>query len=191
MADVLTKRVEGRDGLRGTVEMPAHAAEVEVRFETGERILVPVHKLTARADGSYFLAMGRGELTGPAAGQSVVVPVVQEVLEVEKRPVEKGGVEVHVVPGMREESVPVSVMQEEVEVERVPINRIVEKAEGVRAEGDVTVIPVYEEVALVEKRLMLREEIRVKRKRLMREVVEHVTLRTEEAHVRRWENTPR
>jgi stress response protein YsnF len=46
-------------------------------------------------------------------------------------------------------------------------------------------VPVLEEVLVVEKRLMLREEVRITRCRTVRHHVEHVTLRTEEARVLR------
>src|SRR5581483_12103193 len=55
---------------------------------------------------------------------------------------------------------------EEVQVEHIPVNRIVETRPGVRQEGDVTIVPVIEEVITVQKRLLLREEVRVTRTRV-------------------------
>jgi stress response protein YsnF len=52
---------------------------------------------------------------------------------------------------------------EEVEVERVPVGRRVAAPPPLRREGDQTVIPVVEEVTVVERRLILAEEIRVRR----------------------------
>ena len=57
-----------------------------------------------------------------------------------------------------------------------------------REEGDVLIIPVLEEVVVVEKRLMLKEELRIRRSRGERPVRETVTLRTEEVSI---EQTPR
>jgi stress response protein YsnF len=65
------------------------------------------------------------------------------------------------------------------------VNEFVSGPVGVRQEGDVTIVPVLEEVLVVEKRLMLREEIRVTRRRETKRHVEHVALRTEEARVLR------
>lgn len=54
---------------------------------------------------------------------------------------------------------------ENVHVENVPVNRIVDGPVSVRQEGDVTIIPVVEEVITIQKRLLLREEVRITRRR--------------------------
>jgi len=54
---------------------------------------------------------------------------------------------------------------EDVNVERIPVNRFVETPMEVRQEGDVTIIPVIEEVVTMQKRLMLKEEVRITRRR--------------------------
>jgi stress response protein YsnF len=55
----------------------------------------------------------------------------------------------------------------------------------VRTEGDVTILPILEEVLVVEKRLVLKEELHIRR-HLARENVEvPVTLRKERAVVER------
>jgi stress response protein YsnF len=114
-----------------------------------------------------------------------VVEVVREEARVGKEVKETGSVVVHVVPRVETERVAVERAEEQVDVERVVVNRIVEKAEGPRQEGDVLVIPVYEEVVVVEKKLMLREELRVVRRREVKQEVREVELRREEAHVLR------
>ena len=58
-------------------------------------------------------------------------------------------------------------------------------APQIRTEDEVTIIPVLEEVLVVEKRLMLKREIRI-RKRATSETVEiPVTLRKQQAKVER------
>jgi hypothetical protein len=54
---------------------------------------------------------------------------------------------------------------EDVSVERVPVNRIITGPAQTRQEGDTTIIPVVEEVITIQKRLLLREEVRITRKR--------------------------
>jgi stress response protein YsnF len=61
--------------------------------------------------------------------------------------------------------VDVPVYSEEAGVERVPVNRLVETEPQTRQEGDVTIIPIIEEVLVVEKRLLLKEEIHIRRTR--------------------------
>lgn len=70
---------------------------------------------------------------------------------------------------------------EEVEVTRVPVGREIDAAPPVRTEGDVTILPVVEEVLVVETRLILKEEIHLRR-RATRETAEiPVTLRRQRA----------
>ena len=98
--------------------------------------------------------------------EETVVPVVQEELAVGKRshPVERVRVQKRVV----ETEVPLELVsaREDVEVERVPIDRAVTSMPQMRVEGDTTIIPVVEETYVVEKRLVLREEIRVTKRRI-------------------------
>lgn len=68
---------------------------------------------------------------------------------------------------------------EEVEVERVPRDEVVTTARQVRHDGEVTVVPIFEEVLFVEKRLVLREEVRIRRKTVATPIEEAVTLRSE------------
>src|SRR5688500_13763593 len=88
-------------------------------------------------------------------GQRVDVPVVEEQLSVEKRTIETGKVVVHVEPVVERQELEVPLLEESVEVERVPVNRFVSAGEPVRQEGDVTVVPVYEEGLVGAKRLMV------------------------------------
>ncbi|HEY0866018.1 MAG TPA: DUF2382 domain-containing protein, partial [Fimbriimonas sp.] len=85
----------------------------------------------------------------------------------------------------REEIVEQPVLREDVHLERVPINRQVAEAPSIRYEGETMVIPLVEEVIVVEKRFMLREEIRVSRRRETVQSRQPVTLRSEEVVVDR------
>jgi stress response protein YsnF len=76
-------------------------------------------------------------------------------------------------------------MAEHVEVERVAVGREVDRAEGPRQEGDVLVVPVYEEVVVVQRRLVLKEEIRLHRRATVRRWEEDVSLRRDEPVIER------
>ncbi len=67
--------------------------------------------------------------------------------------------EVEHVPGRVE----VEAQREDVEVEHVPIGRVVSGREAPRQDGDTLIVPVYEEQLVVSKRLILREELHVRR----------------------------
>ncbi len=109
------------------------------------------------------------------------IPLVEERLSIQKRQVESGRVRVRISVGEREERVPVELAHDEVEVERVAKNVTVSELPGVRLEGNTTIIPVVEEVVVVEKRLMLVEEIHVRRKTAT--TTEEIPVRLRSEHV--------
>ncbi len=74
---------------------------------------------------------------------------------------------------------------EQVTVERVAVDRFISEPLSVRQEGDTTIIPVMEEVVVVEKRLKLVEEIRLTKQQTIRHEPQEVTLRRQEAVVER------
>jgi len=123
--------------------------------------------------------------------RSEVLSVVEEQMRVEKRTVEGEGVRVRVVTD--EEQTPASVMlrHERIEVERVPIGRVVECAPPVREENGVTIIPIMEEVVVIETRLVLKEELHVRRVVETREHQQTVLLRRQRAEVERLPATGR
>lgn len=114
-----------------------------------------------------------------------VIPIVEETAVVGKRQVVIGRVRVQRVTDTVEELVHATVQREDVEVSRVPINRIVGTAPDIRTESDVTIVPVLEEVLVVEKRLVLKEEFHVRRCVETETVEVAVTLRKQRAIVER------
>lgn len=120
------------------------------------------------------------------AQEGTVIPVMEERLDVHKRRVETdAGVRVSKTVDAREEMVDVPLAKENVEVERITVNQPVDGPVAVRHEGDTMIIPIVEEVLFVEKRLMLKEEIRVTRSRQNVREPQRVTLRSEHASVER------
>ena len=95
-----------------------------------------------------------------------VVPVLAEALEVQKRLVETGKVRMTKVLHERETLVDEPLFQDNVVVTRVPSERVVEGPVPVREEPGTTMLSVVEEVLVVEKRWMLREEIHSRTQRL-------------------------
>jgi len=117
--------------------------------------------------------------------EQVRVPVVEEELEVGKRRVETSRVSVRTVPREREQLVEQPLESMEVEVERIAIGREIASAPDVRDDGEKLIIPVVEERLVVEKRLFLREEIHVHRRRTVTQFRQNVTLRSQEVVVER------
>ena len=73
-----------------------------------------------------------------------------------------------------------------VEVTRVPLNQtVVGTRPGIRTEGDLTVVPVFEEVLVIERQLILKEEIHIRKRTRVETVDVPVTLRRQVAEVDR------
>ncbi len=70
--------------------------------------------------------------------------------------------------------------RETVVVDRIAINRIVDAVPPIREEGDVTIVSVVEEVVVIERRLILKEEIHLRRVRTTERHTETMVLRTQE-----------
>ena len=119
------------------------------------------------------------------------IPLVEERVSITKRQVEAGRLRVRISVEEREDRVPIELAHDEVEVERVPKNVAVAQLPGVRLEGNTTIIPVVEEVVVVEKRLVLVEEIHVRRKTATSTQEVPVTLRSEQASIERDGASPR
>ena len=115
------------------------------------------------------------------------IPVTEDVLVVGRRTVELGTVRVSKTTETRQAIVDEPVVREELQIERHRLDRFVSSDEPpvTRTEGDTTVIPVLEEVLVVEKRLMLREEVRITRIRHVESSPHEVTVRREQVHVER------
>jgi uncharacterized protein (TIGR02271 family) len=113
------------------------------------------------------------------------IPLVEEEAHVGNRTRTTGRVRIRTEVDEVEQLVAAELMQERVEVERVPVDRIVDAAPPVRTEGDVTIVPVLEEVLIVEKRLILKEELRIRRSRRQETEEIPVRLRKQRAVVER------
>ena len=122
-------------------------------------------------------------MTGEEAGE--VLPLLDEELRVEKRSVATGKVRVRSFADTVEEVARATLADERVDVTRVPVGREVEAAQSVRTEGEVTIVPVMEEVLVVEKRLVLKEELHIRRSVTQENVEVPVTLRKQRAVIER------
>lgn len=114
-----------------------------------------------------------------------VIPVVEEYLQASKRLVATGVVRIHKSVHEREVLISEPLDSEIINVEHVPMNVFVESAPAIRTEGDVTVIPVLEEVLVTRKQLRLVEEVRITKRLSTKIYQENAILRSEEIAVER------
>jgi uncharacterized protein (TIGR02271 family) len=123
-----------------------------------------------------------------AVGESVTIQVVEETARIDKRVVETGRVRVSTRTETVDQVLRESLRSDTVEVTRVPVNRTLSEGEVppvAREEDGVTIIPVLEEILVVEKRLVLKEELHIRRSSTDEDVEVPVTLRKQHAVVER------
>ena len=183
-------RVVGDGGIRGVVAGPSQNApdEIAIELEDGSEISVPSSAFVRQPDGTWYVHTdhpGSFRELRSEPGADTVIPVIAEELEVGKRKRTTGKVRVEKRTTEHDESVSMPLTRERAEVRRVLIDKPIDAPPPVRREGDTIILPVVEEVAVVEKRLILKEELHIRRHRTTEQHEETVTLRNEFADVQR------
>ncbi len=189
--DVLvTEIVIFEDGTRGVLmSSPLPAAPngmVEVVLDDGQRLLVQFDVLVPQEEGSYRVS---AHPSGFSSGQNAaaedeivdvqVIPLAEETMTVGKREVETGRVRFRTEVTERTETVDQPLLRTEVSTRRVEVNQFVDTAPAVRYEGDTMIVPILEEVLVVEKRLRVKEEVYITQVQTEHHEPQTVTLRTE------------
>ena len=191
MATMPTRRtrrgaaVQCTDGLAGHVVGVDNDSEGRPQFlriaptSGAEHLLLPLTLIRGlRDDGTVILTCTLAELhqwtAGPATDGSVnAAPADAELIDTlhlhEERLVPHkelhtvGEVEVHTALEEFPGRLAVDAMREEVEVDHVPIGEAVKERVAPWDDDGVLVVPVYEEQLVVVKRLVMREQLRIRR----------------------------
>lgn len=187
--------VTDKDGLRGTIEtaserLPNDESHVSVLLDNGRRVMVPTDMLVLRGNDSYYLPIGMAQLEQDRSADkinadAIVIPLIAEEPDIRKQKVETNRVRVTKIVREQETEIDVPLMKEEFEVRRIPMNRIVDGPIPIRYEDNTTILSVLEEVLVVEKRLILREEVHITKHRSEVHKPEKVILHNEEAKIER------
>jgi hypothetical protein len=181
--------VYGDDGIKGTLFAPArfldNSTKKRIRLDDGREIMVPAESLVPAPDGSFYLRNAASFLEKPTLEPPAPVePVRVDPVRVERtRVVETARLD----PVVRVTSKPEPALEpakdsprvitqhkgeplfrEDCDVKRVPIRRLIDKPVEARQEGDTWIVPLVEEVLIVEKKLLLREELHITRRREQR-----------------------
>jgi stress response protein YsnF len=139
----------------------------------------------ARSDGTN-IALDTNDVESPADhSRETVIPLFEEALSVSRRVVPTSRVQVSRVTHSHEHLVDELLEREHVEVERVAIDKPIDCMPSVRDDGDCLIFPVVEEVLRIERVLVLKEEVRIRRVKGTERYQERVTLRKQEAVVNR------
>lgn len=154
------------EGIRGVLIAPARFLDDRrdrlVRLEDGTELHVPPDALEPQPDGSFYLRQSaraapapppeRAPRERPAPGPAIREP--------EPEPASNGRQSTSSAAAAAEQF-----FRHGYDVQRVPIDKIIDQPVSPRQEGDTMIFPVVEEVLVVQKKLVLKEEIHVRPER--------------------------
>ena len=106
-----------------------------------------------------------GNLENASEPGQITIPVIEERLNIDRELVEKGKFRIRKTVTEENVTETVPAYQENVTINRVEVNKYVDSPPPVRSDGPTTIIPVVKEVLVVEKKIMLVEEIHITRQR--------------------------
>lgn len=185
--------MEGHQASVVAVRQPedSHDEQACVRLDDGSQMLVSVDLLAPQDDGAYRLPFSFAP-SGAQQPMQMSLPVIEEELHVSKRRVDTGrGVRIHKKVVEQEKLLDQPLLRDQLVVEHVPVGRVVEESNPpqTRYEGDTLVVPVLEEVLIVQKQLLLKEEVRITRQRHEEHAPRTVRLKSEQVTVERFDES--
>ncbi|GAC1421241.1 MAG: hypothetical protein NVSMB6_22920 [Burkholderiaceae bacterium] len=191
------------EGLYGTVtghhvletgsEAIPHAglSDLVVVRHREHQVMLPVGLFQPVGDNGFRIPFAfRALIAGSDSPGKLVIPVMQEEMSVGKQRVDSGrGVRVHKTVIQTPHLVEQDLQQDVLSIDHVPCDQLVDASllPQVRYEGDTLVIPVIEEVLVVQKQLRLKEEIRITRRSSTVVGRQTVLLRTEQVVTERFD----
>ena len=123
-----------------------------------------------------------------AHDEGATLPLIEEQLRVGKRSVDTGrGVRVHKRIDEKPVAIDEHLLHEDLDIRHVSVERVVglDEAPGIRYENDgaTLVVPVLEEVLVLERRVRIKEELHITRVKRQVRHAETVVLKSEQVHV--------
>lgn len=133
-----------------------------------------------------------GNTSDPTGQDLLTIPVVAEQLAVGTRTVDTGrGVRIHKTVIEQPVTIDERLVRDEVEIKHVAVDRIValEEAPTTRHEGDTMIVPILEEVLVVERRVRIKEELHITRIQREETHREAVVLKAEQVSIERFDES--
>lgn len=165
--------------IREFVVDDTHTSDVIVELRSGVRLALPSELLAPAPDGGYQVGVRWADLMAQHARTEM--PVIAEDVSVHVRPVIREELRVKRRVESEDRTIETPIWRERITVEKVPIDMFVDQMPEVRHEGDTLVVPCVQEVVVTERRLHLREELRI---RVIREqVIDRQTVALRRHHI--------
>jgi uncharacterized protein (TIGR02271 family) len=203
-----TVRLVDRDGHGARLTLPSPGEPAIAVLDTGKAVRVPPALMVRQDSGAYSVAARFDDLPqeDPAsaprpedlshpgnhpgdqpepAESGMVIPVAAEEVRVRKEQVVTGKVRLRKIVHHEEQTLDEPLLRERVNVERVAADRWVDAVPPIRHEGGTLIVPVVEEVLVVEKRLRLREEVRLTWEHEEEHAPQTLVVRREEVQIER------
>jgi uncharacterized protein (TIGR02271 family) len=124
--------------------------------------------------------------SSPEVGDAIV-PLHTEEISIQRQQVVDETVQVSTITREQEQLVDQELTHERIEIERLPIGRQIDAVPPVREEGDTTILSVVEEIVVVERRLILKDEVHIRRVQVTEHHRETVMVRQQDAVITRTE----
>lgn len=150
---------------------PAHSSQME------EKKWPPV-PADSPEQGSSGATHSLGE-------DSSVLRLLAEDAIVSRQVIETGRVRVAKVTRTRDHLIDESLASTRFEVSRIPVGRLIDAMPSIKEDGDLTIVPIVEETVVVERRLLLKEELHIRRVQTNERYQQTVKLRYQTAEVTR------
>jgi uncharacterized protein (TIGR02271 family) len=189
--------VEATDGRFGTVQSviarPGSGAISYLLVRHGDGLVSLPAELIAEVVSPVEVRLGatRDDVRSRIAGtgraidesEQIRIPIYEERLQTEVRPVDLGEVRIHKTVEHVPTTTTRTVERDEVEIERVRVDRLLDQPVQPYQDGEWTVVPVMEEVLVITKQLVLTEEVRIRTRRVAEEQEVYEVLRRESVSV--------
>ncbi|HEX2914842.1 MAG TPA: YsnF/AvaK domain-containing protein [Chloroflexia bacterium] len=169
-SDIVRLKVSREEAFKHATKVPVVNQNVQSQShnQPGQTVATPSetqYQSIPSHDGSGQTVQGHDTLRE----SELAFPVAEERLNVTKRPVDLGEVRLHKSVEQVEETQKVPLTHDDLDIERIPMNQPLEKPVEPYYDGDWYVMPVMKEVVVVQKQLILTEEVRIRKRAITEE----------------------
>jgi stress response protein YsnF len=110
------------------------------------------------------------------------IPLIEETARIEKRST-TATTRIHITVSEHDEAIEALLLRQDATIERVTIGTPIDTPPPTRREGDTIVVPILEERLVVEKRLFLKEELRIRIGETRHTATQAIRLKREHAEI--------
>lgn len=179
-----------QQGTKASAEFRDGASALLARLEDGRELMLDPTLLEKRGDFYFIPIVFDHYITNQNTSKQVIIPILEEHAFVKKTIVERVQLRLKKRVESEEKKISVPLKKETLQFKRVPVNRIVEQPASIRHEDGVLIIPVHEERLVLQKQLVLVEELYVRQESDEIESVHTVVLRRESIEIENLDDQP-